>query len=330
MKSENQTLNPEFNFQPFTTIPEMKWLIFWTFLILYVLCLLGNGPIVFIIYTVSSLHNPMYFFLANLAFLEIAHSSIIAPFALATLASVRKIYVSLGGCGTQLVIFTFLGGADCILLAIMAYDRCVAICRPLNYPLIMTWRMCVSLVIGTWAMSGFLSVQLCPFILTLTFCGNRMEISNFFCDLPALVKVACGNTDFQECALYILSIIYLTVPFILICISYVFIAVAIIRIPSALGRQRAFSTCSSHIMVVLIQFSCTSLIYLCPVSCLTATQVRVVSVFFTFFTPVLNPLIYSLRNKELKEAMSRSLRRIMLSQKKSDNLINKGEKTCQL
>ncbi|XP_070602472.1 olfactory receptor 10V1-like [Erythrolamprus reginae] len=330
MKSENQTLNPEFHFQPFTTIPEMKWLIFGTFLILYLLSLLGNVSVAFTIYTVNSLHTPMYFFLANLAFLEIAYSCAIDPLTLATLGSARKIYISLAGCGTQLFFLTFLGGSDCVLLAIMAYDRCVAICRPLNYPLIMTWRMCVSLVVGTWAMSGFLSFQLCLHILTLTFCGNDMAIKNFFCDLPALMKVACGNTQAQEHGLFIASAILLTIPFILICISYVFIAVAIIRIPSALGRQRAFSTCSSHLMVVLMQFSCTNLMYLCPVSCLTPTQVRVVSVFFTFVTPVLNPLIYSLRNKELKEAMSRSLSRIMLSQKKSDNFVNKGQKTRQL
>ncbi|XP_070602602.1 olfactory receptor 10V1-like [Erythrolamprus reginae] len=330
MKSENQTLNPEFHFQPFTTIPEMKWLIFGTFLILYLLSLLGNVSVVFTIYTVNSLHTPMYFFLASLAFMEIIYSCAIDPFTLATLGSGRKIYISLGGCGTQMFLFIFLGSSDCILLAIMAYDRCVAICRPLNYPLIMTWRMCVSLVVGPWAMSAFFGIQFCLLILTLTFCGNHMAIRNFYCDLPALLKVACGNTQAQEHGIFFACAIILIIPFTLICISYVFIAVAIIRIPSALGRQRAFSTCSSHIMVVLIQSSCSSLIYVCPASCLTAMQVKVVSVFFTFGTPVLNPLIYSLRNKELKEAMSRSLSRIMLSQKKSDNLINKREKTRQL
>ncbi|XP_034276328.1 olfactory receptor 10V1-like [Pantherophis guttatus] len=316
MKSENQTVNPEFHFQPFTTIPEMKWLIFGIFLILYLLSLLGNVSVAFIIYTVSSLHTPMYFFLANLAFLEIAYSCTIAPLTLANLASVRKISISLSGCGTQMFWFTVLGGSDCVLLAIMAYDRCVAICRPLSYPLIMTWRMCVSFVVGTWAMSGFLSFQLCLLILTLTFCGNDMAIINFFCDFPALMKLACGNTLGQQQGLFITSAIFLTVPFTLICMSYVFITMAVLRIPSSLGRQRAFSTCSSHIMVVLMQYSCSSLIYLCPASCLSATQVRVVSVVYTFITPVLNPLIYSMRSKELKEAMSRSLRRIILRQKK--------------
>ncbi|XP_013910536.1 PREDICTED: olfactory receptor 10V1-like [Thamnophis sirtalis] len=316
MKIENQTLNPEFHFQPFTTIPEIKWLLFWTFLILYLLSLLGNGSVAFIIYTVNSLHTPMYFFLANLAFLEIAYSCSIAPLTLANLGSVRKISISLSGCGTQMFFFTFLGGSDCILLAIMAYDRCVAISHPLSYPLIMTWRRCMILVVGTWAMSGFLSFQLSLLILTLTFCGNNMSVRNFVCDFPALIKVACGDTHAQEHGLFIISAVYLTVPVILICISYIFITVAVLRIPSALGRKRAFSTCSSHIMVVLMQYSFSSLIYLCPASCLSATQVREVSVVYTFITPVLNPLIYSLRSKELKEAMNRTFRRIMLPQKK--------------
>ncbi|XP_026550193.1 olfactory receptor 10V1-like, partial [Notechis scutatus] len=262
------------------------------------------------------LHTPMYFFLANLAFLEIAYSCTIAPLTLANLASVRRISISLSGCGTQLFLFTLLGGSDCILLDIMAYDRYVAICRPLSYPLIMTWRMCMSLMVGTCAMCVFLSFQLCLLILTLTFCGNNMAIRNFFCDFPALMKVACGDTHAQQLSLFITSAILLTVPFTLICTSYAFITMTILCIPSALGRQRAFSTCSSHITVVLIQYSCTSLIYLCPASYLSAMQVRVVSVFYTFVTPVLNPLIYSMRSKELKEAMNRSLRRIMLPQKK--------------
>ncbi|XP_058013257.1 olfactory receptor 10V1-like [Ahaetulla prasina] len=316
MKSENQTVNLEFYFQPFTTIPEMKWLIFWTFLILYLLSLLGNVSVAFIIYTVSSLHTPMYFFLANLAFLEIAYSCTIAPLTLANLASVRKISISLGGCGTQMFWFTVLGGSDCLLLAIMAYDRCVAICRPLSYPLIMTWRMCMSLVVGIVAMSGTCTLVWGLLILTLTFCGNDMSIRNFYCDYPALMKAACGDTHGQQLGLYIASTIFLAVPFTLIFMSYVIIIMAVLRIPSALGRQRAFSTCSSHIMVVLIQYSCGSLIYLCPASCLSATQVRVVSVFYTFITPVLNPLIYSMRSKELKEAMNRSFRRIMLPEKK--------------
>ncbi|KAM6467677.1 olfactory receptor 10V1-like [Liasis olivaceus] len=315
MKSENQTADPQFHFQPFTTIPEMRWLIFWAFLILFLLSLFGNASIVFIIYTTRSLHTPMYFFLANLAFLEIAYSCTIAPLTLAHLASVRKISISLVGCGTQLFFFTFLGGSDCVLLAIMAYDRYVAICHPLSYPVIMSWRMCVSLVVGTWTMSGFFGFQLSLLILTLPFCGNNV-INNFFCDFPAVMKLACGDIHVQQTALFITSTVVLTLPFLLICTSYAFIAMAIVRIPSALGRQRAFSTCSSHLMVVLLQYGCGSLIYLRPSSSYSAEEGRVVSVFYTFVTPVLNPLIYSMRNKELKEAVHRSLRRIVLPQKK--------------
>ncbi|XP_053098718.1 olfactory receptor 10V1-like [Hemicordylus capensis] len=318
MESENQTGIIQFHFHAFTTLPEMRLLIFWAFLILYLLSLLGNAAVAFIIYSTHSLHTPMYFFLANLAVLEIAYSCTIAPPTLANLASARQVSISLAGCGTQMFFFTFFGGSDCVLLAIMAYDRYMAICHPLNYAIVMSWKVCVSLVAAALTMSCLFGFQLSVLILTLPFCvsNSNNEINKFFCDFSAVMKLACGDTYAHQIALFIISVIVLTVPFLLICISYGFIVMAILRIHSAEGRQRAFSTCSSHLMVVLLQYGCGSLIYLRPSSSYSPEEGQVVSVVYTFITPVLNPLIYSMRNKELKDALGRTLKRKVMSQKK--------------
>lgn len=308
MENENHTGLTHFHFHPFSNIPEIQILIFWAFLILYVLSLFGNSVVVFIVHAERSLHTPMYFFLANLAILEIAYSCVIAPLTLVNLASVRKVSISLAGCGTQMFFFIFLGGSDCILLSVMAYDRYVAICHPLRYMVIMSWKVCANLVAGTLTMSCLFGIQLSILILCLPFCGNN-EISHFFCDFPAVLKLACSDTQVHQVTLFIISAIILTVPFILVCISYFFIVMAIMRINSIAGRQRAFSTCSSHLMVVLLQYGCGSLIYLRPSSSYSPEEGRVVSVFYTFVTPVLNPLIYSMRNKELKDALHRVLKK---------------------
>ncbi|XP_077175189.1 olfactory receptor 10V1-like [Paroedura picta] len=308
LRNENQTGMTLFHFHPFSTVPEMQLLLFWTFLILFLLSLLGNSAVVFIVHTEKSLHTPMYFFLANLAVLEIAYSFVIAPLTLASLASVKKASISLVGCGIQMFFFIFLGGADCVLLSVMAYDRYVAICYPLRYTVIMNWTVCVSLVSGTLTLSFLFGIQLSILILQLPFCGNN-EINHFFCDFPAVLRLVCSDTQTYQVTLFIISVVILTIPFLLICISYAFIVAAILHIRSVAGRKQAFSTCSSHLMVVLLQYGCGSLIYLRPSSSYSPVEGRVVSVVYTFITPVLNPLIYSMRNKELKNALMRTLRR---------------------
>ncbi|XP_053107100.1 olfactory receptor 10V1-like [Hemicordylus capensis] len=312
MENKNHTRLTHFHFHPFSALPEMQLLIFWAFLFLYLLSLLGNSAVVLIVYTEHSLHTPMYFFLANLAVLEIAYSCVIAPLTLVNLLSGRTASISLAGCGTQMFFFIFLGGADCMLLSVMAYDRYVAICHPLRYTIIMNWRMCVSLVAVTLSMSSLFGIQLSVLILHLPFCSNN-EINHFFCDFPAILRLACSDTHAHQVTLFMISAIILSVPFLLVCISYAFIVMAILHIRSVAGRQRAFSTCSSHLMVVLLQYGCGSLIYLRPSSSYSPEEGRVVSVVYTFVTPVLNPLIYSIRNKELKNALSRVLKKKVLS-----------------
>ncbi|XP_066476153.1 olfactory receptor 10V1-like [Tiliqua scincoides] len=316
MGYENQT---EFHFHPFSALPETQLVIFLFFLFFYVLSLCGNAAVVLIVRADHSLHNPMYFFLANLAALELCYSSVIAPPALANLLSGKNATISLNGCGTQMFFFVFLGGADCVLLAIMAYDRYVAICHPLSYLVIMNKTVCTCLVAASLLLGFLLSLQLTILIFRLPFCGSN-EIKHFFCDIPVILKLACGDTHIHQAALFIVSVIVLTIPFLLICISYVFIVVAILQIHSTKGCQRAFSTCSSHLMVVLLQYGCCGLIYLRPNSSYSPEEGRVISVVYTFVTPLLNPLIYSMRNKELKDALSRAFRRRVLSQTKMISL----------
>ncbi|XP_045870247.1 olfactory receptor 10V1 [Meles meles] len=308
MEEINKTSKIQFFFRPFSTDPKIQMGIFVSFLVMYLASLSGNITVAVLIQINHSLHIPMYFFLANLAVLEIFYTSAIAPLALANLLSMGKTPVSIPGCGTQMFFFVFLGGADCVLLAVMAYDRFVAICYPLRYTYIMSWLLCVELIVGSLVLGFLLSLPLTILIFHLPFCNNN-EIYHFYCDMPAVMRLACADTHVHETALYIISFIVLSIPLSLISISYVFIVAAILRIRSVEGRHRAFSTCSSHILVVLLQYGCTSFIYLSPGSSYSPEMGRMVSVVYTFITPILNPLIYSIRNKELKDALRKALRK---------------------
>ncbi|ETE64638.1 Olfactory receptor 10V1, partial [Ophiophagus hannah] len=243
--------------------------------------------------------------------LEIVYSFVLAPLTLANLLSPKKPSISLPGCGTQMFFFIFLGSSDCVLLSVMAYDRYVAICQPLRYSSIMSWKVCTALVAGTFIMCCLFGMQITVLILRLPFCGNH-EINHFFCDFPAVLKLACGDTHAHQTTFFIICAIVLAIPFLLVSISYIFIVRAILRISTTSGRQRAFSTCSSHLMVVIMQYTCGSLIYLRPGSSYSAQEGQAVSIFYTFGTPVLNPLIYTMRNRELKDALTKILRKNLL------------------
>ncbi|XP_028915665.1 olfactory receptor 10V1-like [Ornithorhynchus anatinus] len=311
MGDENQTGMIHFHFHPFSAVPGVQMLIFVAFLLMYLVSVLGNGTIGLIIWIDHSLHSPMYFFLANLAALEICYSSTIAPLTLVNVRSMGNSFISLLGCGTQMFFFIFLGSSDCIVLAVMAYDRFVAICQPLRYTLIMRWRLCVQLAAGSLALGFTLAVPLTVLIFQLPFRGNS-EIGFFYCDVLPVILLAHADTRVHEAIVFAVSVVVLTIPFLLITASYVFITAAILRIRSAEGRRKAFSTCSSHLTVVLLQYGCGSLIYLCPSSSYSPERGRVVSVVYTFITPVLNPVIYGLRNRELKNALKGALRRHLL------------------
>ncbi|XP_073084444.1 olfactory receptor 10V1-like [Manis javanica] len=311
MEEMNETPKIQFFFHPFSTDPKVQLVISAAFLVMYLTSLSGNATVAVIVQVNHSLHTPMYFFLANLADLEIFYTSSITPLALANLPSMGKTPVSIAGCGTQMFFFVFLGGADCLLLAVMAYDRFVAIRDPLRYTLIMRWQLCVQLATGALGLGFLLALQLTALIFHLPFCGHS-RITHFYCDVLPVLRLACGDTRMPEAMIFIVSVITLTIPFSLISISYIFIVAAILKIRSAEGRHKAFSTCSSHLTVVLLQYGCCSLIYLRPSSSYDPEMGRVVSVVYTFITPVLNPLIYSMRNKELKDALNRVMKRHLL------------------
>ncbi|XP_066108942.1 olfactory receptor 10V1-like [Saccopteryx bilineata] len=311
MEDANQTGVIHFHFRPFSKLPEVQMLIFVTFLIMYLISISGNVSISLIIWVSHSLHTPMYFFLANLAALEIRYSSTMAPLTLASILSRERTLVSLPGCGVQMFFFIFLGSTDCVLLAVMAYDRFVAICHPLRYTLMMSWQLCVQLVPGSLVLGFILAMQLTVLIFQLPFCSK--EISLFYCDVLPVLRLACVDAGVHEAALFVVSVTVLTVPFLLITLSYGFIVAAILKIRSSEGRPRAFSTCSSHLTVVLLQYGCGSPVYLCPSSSYSPRRGQVAAVVYTFITPVLNPLIYSLRNRELKDALKRAIRKLLLS-----------------
>uniref|UniRef100_A0A8D1QVS0 Olfactory receptor n=1 Tax=Sus scrofa TaxID=9823 RepID=A0A8D1QVS0_PIG len=309
----NQSGPPEFVFRAFTTVPEFQALLFLLFLLLYLMILAGNTAIVWAVCTHSSLRTPMYFFLSNLSFLEICYTSVVVPLMLSNIWGSQK-PIPLAGCGAQMFFFVTLGSTDCFLLAVMAYDRYVAICHPLHYTLIMTQKLCIQMVAGALGLALFLSLQLTSLIFTLPFCGHLREINHFLCDVPPVLRLACADIHVHQAVLYVVGILVLTVPFLLICVSYAFITSAILRIRSGEGRRRAFSTCSSHLTVVLLQYGCCSLVYLRPRSSTSEDEDRQIALVYTFVTPLLNPLIYTLRNKDVKDA----LRHAIISKAASD------------
>lgn len=302
----NQSHPTVFVFCVFTAVPEFQVLLFLLFFLLYLMILCGNTAIIWVVCTHRSLRTPMYFFLSHLSFLEICYTSVVVPLMLSNILGTQK-PIPLAGCGAQMFFFVTLGSTDCFLLAVMAYDRYVAICHPLHYSLIMTQKLCVQMVVGSVGLAVFLSLQLTALIFMLPFCGHRQEINHFLCDVPPVLRLACADIRVHQAILYVVGILVLTVPFLLICVSYVFIASAILRISSAEGRQRAFSTCSSHLIVVLLQYGCCSLVYLRPRSSTSEDEDRQIALVYTFVTPLLNPLIYTLRNKDVKGALRNAI-----------------------
>ncbi|XP_026347238.3 olfactory receptor 10Q1-like [Ursus arctos] len=302
----NQSGPAEFVFRVFTTVPEFQALLFLLFLLLYLMILGGNSAIIWVVRTHSSLRTPMYFFLCNLSFLEISYTSVVVPLMLSNIWGARK-PIPLAGCGAQMFFFLTLGGADCFLLAVMAYDRYVAICHPLRYTLIMTQKLCIQMVACTAGLALLLSLQLTALIFTLPFCGHRREINHFLCDVPPVLRLACADIRVHQAVLYVVGILVLTIPFLLICVSYLFITWAIVHTRSAEGRRRAFSTCSSHLTVVLLQYGFCASVYLRPQSSSSVDEDRQFALVYTFVTPLLNPLIYTLRNKDVKGALKKAI-----------------------
>ncbi|XP_062053928.1 olfactory receptor 5J3-like [Lepus europaeus] len=305
MADANLTLVTEFVLLGLTDRAELKMFLFVLFLLIYSVSLVGNLGMLFLIQITPKLHTPMYHFLSFLSFVDACYSSIFAPKMLLNFF-VEQETISFSACIVQYFLFVALLTTEGFLLAAMAYDRYVAIVNPLLYTVAMTKMVCVVLVLGS-CVGGIINSLTHTIGLTkLTFCGPNV-ISHFFCDLPPLLKLSCSDTSLNELLLLIFSGVIAIVTFLTVMISYIFIVAAILRIRSAAGRHKAFSTCASHLTAVTLFYGSISFSYIQPSSQYSLEQEKVVSVFYTLVIPMLNPLIYSLRNKEVKDAVKRTV-----------------------
>lgn len=282
-------------------------LLFTALLAIYLAILLGNCLILVVTTWDSALHTPMYFFLRNLSGLEICYTSVILPKMMANLVSGDH-SISLPACATQMFFMLFLGVAECFLLTAMAYDRYLAICLPLRYMTIMSHKVRVGLVASSFAVSLNVHFFQVGLVFSLPFCGPNV-IDHFFCDIPPVLSLACADLYINELAVHAENILVSVVPFFLILASYVNIARTILRMPPGTGRSKAFSTCSSHLTVVSLFYGSGMLVYLRPQTSDSMKVNKVLSLFYTVIIPLCNPLIYTLRNKEVKASVSRLLGR---------------------
>uniref|UniRef100_A0A8C5F195 Olfactory receptor n=1 Tax=Gopherus evgoodei TaxID=1825980 RepID=A0A8C5F195_9SAUR len=308
---ENQTSITEFILLGFGDLPELQTLLFLGFLVIYIATMAGNILIIVLVVTHRHLHNPMYFFLGNLSCLETCYSSTILPRVLASLLTGDRT-ISVEGCITQFHFFGSLVTTECSFLAAMSYDRYLAICKPLHYGTCMNGRLCIQLAVGSW-ISGFLICTIVTCVMSqLIFCGPN-EIDHFFCDFTPLIQLSCSDTSQITLIIYIFTFLDAVSPFLLTLTSYICIIATILRIPSTSGRQKAFSTCSSHLIVVAIFYGTIMIVYMLPKSGTMRALNKVFSVLFsvcyTVLTPLANPLIYSLRNREVKEALRNAVKR---------------------
>ncbi|XP_038621231.1 olfactory receptor 9I1-like [Tachyglossus aculeatus] len=315
--AENGTEGTEFLLTGFPGRLELQRVLFWVFLVFYLLTLGGNLGIFGLIRVDTHLQTPMYFFLCHLSILDACYSSVIVPQLLVALSS-GGASVTSGRCAAQFFLFTLFGTTECFLLAVMAYDRYVAVCHPLLYVAIMTPWARWGLVSGAYA-GGQLSSMIrtgCTF--SLSFCKSH-HVDFFFCDLPPLLKLSCSDTKAQELVIYLVAFTVITTTMTVILVSYLFIIKAILCIRSAGGRAKTFSTCGSHMTAVALFFGTLAFMYLKGNMGQALEVDKVVSVFYTVVIPMLNPMIYSLRNKEVKEALRKILHRtkIMKGHKRS-------------
>ncbi|XP_006267554.1 olfactory receptor 5G9 [Alligator mississippiensis] len=290
--------------------PELQIPLFVVFLVIYTITLIGNLGMIILIKVDPQLHTPMYFFLSNLSFVDVCYSSVVTPTMLVNFIAQRKA-ISLAGCATQMWFFGLFVATECYLLAVMAYDRYVAISNPLLYMVLMSRRICAQLLAGPYIVGLVNAVMHTSFTFHLSFC-NRV-INHFFCDIPAVISLSCSDNHINKLVLFVLSGVLGTFSSLIVLASYIYILTAILRIRSAEGRCKAFSTCSSHLTAVTIFFGTLFFIYVCPSSHSSVDLDKVVSMFYTVVIPMLNPIIYSLRNKEVKDALRRVIGRKMLS-----------------
>uniref|UniRef100_A0A8C0MTD1 Olfactory receptor family 10 subfamily J member 2 n=1 Tax=Canis lupus familiaris TaxID=9615 RepID=A0A8C0MTD1_CANLF len=304
MKSENHTVVGEFVLQGFSSFREHQIILFVIFLTLYLLTLAGNVVIVMVIGSARHLHTPMYFFLSVLSVSETVYTLVIVPRMLCSLMGLSR-RISRAGCATQMFFFITLAINNCFLLTAMGYDRYVAICNPLRYTVVMSKRVCALLVWGAFSIGLLVAIIQISSVFRLPFCDR--EVAHYFCDIRPVMELSCADTTLHDIINFIISSLVIVVPMGLVFVSYVLIISTILKISSAQGRKKAFATCASHLIVVIVHYGCASIAYLKPKSENTRDEDQLISVTYTVITPLLNPVVYTLRNKEVKDALHRAI-----------------------
>uniref|UniRef100_A0A8C6D7M9 Olfactory receptor n=1 Tax=Moschus moschiferus TaxID=68415 RepID=A0A8C6D7M9_MOSMO len=303
MTRRNQTIVSEFLLLGLPIKSEHQNLFYTLFLAMYVTTVLGNLLIIILICLDPHLHTPMYFFLSNLSFSDLCFSSVTMPKLLQDMQS-QDLSIPYAGCLTQMYFFLLYGDLESFLLVAMSYDRYVAICFPLHYTAIMSPRLCLALLVLSWVLTTFHAMLHTLLMARLHFCEDNV-IAHFFCDMSALLKLSCSDTRVNELVIFITGGLILVIPFLLIITSYARIVSSILKVPSARGIRKAFSTCGSHLTVVSLFYGTVIGLYLCPSANNSTVKETVMAMMYTVVTPMLNPFIYSLRNRDMKGALGR-------------------------
>ncbi|XP_004683670.1 PREDICTED: olfactory receptor 10Z1-like [Condylura cristata] len=301
----NHTSVTTFLLWGFSSFPDLQVLLFVVILFSHVIILVANVSIMVAIKLSHNLHTPMYFFLCGLSFSETCTTMVIIPRELADLLSDSKT-ISLPECATQMFFFFGLASNNCFTMAAMSYDRYTAIQNPLHYTTRMTPKICCQLMVASWMVGFLVSMWVVITVFSLSFCGSNV-IQHFFCDIAPVVSLACDYTSYHEMTIFVLSAFVLVGSFVLIIISYVFIGFVVMKMSSAQGRYRAFSTCSSHLTVVSIHYGFAGFVYLRHKDSSSFREDMLMAVTYTVVTPLLNPIVYSLRNKEMQTALRKVL-----------------------
>ncbi|XP_076987995.1 olfactory receptor 13F1-like [Tamandua tetradactyla] len=308
MFQANWTSVTGFVFLGFSYYPKVEILVFVLCLLMYLITFLGNIILISISILDSHLHTPMYFFLSNLSFMDIWYtSSALTPMMVNFVSGTNTISVL--GCAAQMYISLAMGSTECVLLSVMAYDRYVAICNPLRYSIIMNRRVCVQMAVGSWITGCLTALVESASVLQLSLCGHN-NINHFTCEILAVLKLVCVDTSMAQLIMLVISTLLLPMQMLLICISYAFILSSILRISSADGRSKAFSTCTAHLTVVVLFYGTALSMYLKPSAVDSQEVDKFMALVYAGLTPMLNPIIYSLRNKEVKVALKKLLTRI--------------------
>ncbi|VTJ81133.1 putative olfactory receptor 2W6 [Marmota monax] len=305
METSNGSFRTDFILLGFSDQPQLESIISVVVFIFYIVTLVGNTTIILVSYLDTQLHTPMYFFLSNLSFLDLCYTTSIIPQMLANIWGPKK-SITYGGCVLQFFFALDLGATECLLLAVMAYDRYAAVCQPLHYTAIMHPELCQKLVLTSWFGGLGSALILCSLTMKLPRYGHR-EVDNFFCEMPALIKMACVYSKVIEIVVFTLGVIFLLVPLSLILISYGVIIRAVMTIKLAARWKKILNTCGSNLTVVTLFYGTLIYMYMKPQNSTSREQGKFFTLFYTVITPSLNPLIYTLRNKDVKSAVKRIL-----------------------